>query len=230
MSKFEQVVTLRRETIVSKLADNGFLPVIGDENEKEATFDSLFKSEEVVIGSRHWLEKDENFLQIIPSCVFVKPDGTVFSYQRAKGTGESRLLGNTAVCVGGHLNLFDCEMIHDMQGQTNEIDIIGSVWDGIFREIREELGIELDSVCDVDYENTFTEFKGVIYDSSNAVGRVHLGLLFVFQVDQDAEFNLNESEGLANGGWYSPNTILHHDDIGACKLENWAKIVLDYLV
>jgi predicted NUDIX family phosphoesterase len=228
MSKFEQVVAIRADSLKDKLLD-GFMLIAGDEKEKQGLFNQFFKPEEIVIGSRHWMEQDENFLQIIPCCLFRKPDGTVLNYQRVKNTGESRLLGNYSVCVGGHMNL------QELQYENNRVNIASSVWNGIFREVREELGVDLENViytdCVLNYENYFDEFRGIIYDSSNAVGRVHIGLLFVFDVNQDCEFDskVAESEGLSLKGWHLPETLLYHHDIDAINLENWAKIVLEAL-
>lgn len=226
MSKFEQVVCVRAESIKSKLPLHGFLPVEGTEEEKSAKFKELFKAEEVVIGSRHWLENDRTFLQLIPSIVFRKPDGTVLVYQRVKGTGELRLLGNSSCNVGGHVNAVDLHF-----DDANNIDISLTIWNSLFREVSEELGVELGVIIDIPYDSDFNEFKGVIFDTSNDVGKVHVGLLYVFDVEQDCEFNseVAESEGMVLSGWYTPSTILHHHDIDAIHLENWAKIVLEHL-
>jgi predicted NUDIX family phosphoesterase len=225
MSKFEQVVTIRRESVKEFLTD-GFTVIDGNTEEVKAEmFNKVFKPEEIVIGSRHWLEQDENFLQIIPSIVFRKPDGTVLHYQRTQGTGEGRLLGNYSCNIGGHIN------VNDLDTSIDRISPILTVWNSIFREVAEELGVALDLVANVNYDEDYNEFRGIIYDSSNSVGKVHIGLLFVFDVAQDCEFNsgIAESEGMLLKGWYSPATLLHHHDIDAINLENWAKIVLEYL-
>ena len=227
MSKFEQVVTIRLSSVADKLQE-GFTPIVGTDEEKEAQFDEFFKSEEIVVGSRHWLEQDENFLQIIPCCVFRKPDGSVLNYQRIKGSGEGRLLSNYSVNIGGHAGMQDLYFTNSI---GTDIDVAATIWACILREVAEELGCDLDKICMDKFNDNLDEFKGIIYDSSNAVGRVHIGLLFVFDVEQECEFNAEvaESEGMLLQGWYPPNVILKHDDYGAINLENWAKIVLEAL-
>jgi predicted NUDIX family phosphoesterase len=234
MSKFEQVIAIRRDSVADKLPV-GMVKVSGTEEEKLAVFNDFFKPEELVMGSRHWIEKDENYLQLIPRCVFRKPDGKVAYYQRAKGSGESRLLGNHSVNFGGHVNTNDVILVADNElNKTNEIDIIGTVWHNMYREIEEELGLELDIISDLDYDDNLCGFRGIIYDDSNSVGRVHLGLVFIFDVAQEFEFTRNnevqaESEGMILGNWWTPFDLLHGDYCKQINLENWAKIVCEYL-
>jgi predicted NUDIX family phosphoesterase len=185
-----------------------------------------------VIGSRHWLEKDSDYLQLIPSIVFRKPDGSILYYQRVKGTGESRLLGNYSVTAGGHLALQDLCLKHDnCNYKTSEIEVIDSCWNGIYREVQEELGVDLDSITDTDFDTMFSEFKGFIYDTSNDVGSKHIGLLFVFDVAEDVEFDagIAESEGMLLKGFDTPHRLSQHHDYDAINLENWSRIVCDYL-
>jgi len=231
MSKFEQVICVRSSQVKHKL-QQGFNPVEGDEVEKEAWFNAVLSHEEIVIGSRHWLEKDSDYLQLIPSIVFRKQDGSILYYQRVKGTGEGRLLGNYSVTVGGHLALQDlCLKRDSCNYKTDEIEVIDSCWNGIYREVQEELGVDLDSITDTDYDTMFSEFKGFIYDTSNNVGAKHLGLLFVFDVADDVEFDdaVAESEGMLLKGFDTPHRLSQHHDYDAIDLENWSRIVCDYL-
>lgn len=231
MSKFEQVVCVRASYVQYRL-NHGFTPVKGTESEKEEFFNFVLGSHEVVIGSRHWLESDSDYLQLIPSIVFRKQDGSVLYYQRVKGTGESRLLGNYSTNIGGHLNLADIALKRDEGFKTNDIEVIDSCWNGIYREVEEELGVDLDSVTDVDYDTMFGEFEGFIYDTSNDVGQKHLGLLFVFNVADDVEFNheVAEEEGMLLKAFAHPSDLLKSHNAGEINLENWATIVCEYLV
>ena len=222
MSKFEQVLTVRASSV--HLSD-GFTAAGSTESEKKELFNEILRPEEVVIGSRHWLENDSNFLQLIPSVVFRKPDGAVAWYNRIKGSGESRLIGNATCNYGGHINSFDL-LVSD-----NNFELLGCIYNNIYREIDEELGVNLDSITTVDFDNDFSEFKGFIFDSSNDVGLKHLGLLFVFDVEQDLEFDASiaESEGMLLKGWNTPDALLIHHELDIINLENWAKIALEAL-
>src|SRR5271165_6682559 len=64
----------------------------------------------LVISRREELEKDEKYGQILPYVVLWQRDQktgdiSLFTYRRAKGSGESRLLGSHSVGVGGHVDL-----------------------------------------------------------------------------------------------------------------------------
>ena len=98
-------------------------------------------------------ETDEGFLQLIPYIAVVCGD-YVMAYQRVKA-GESRLDGKWSIGFGGHINDGD-----------------DSYFDGAVREGREELtGFRAECLGPA---------IGFIYDSSNPVGRVHLGVLHVY--------------------------------------------------
>ena len=222
MSKFEQVLTVRASSV--HLSD-GFTAAGSTESEKKELFNEILRPEEVVIGSRHWLENDSNFLQLIPSVVFRKPDGTVAWYNRIKGSGESRLVGNATTNFGGHINTLD------LQTFDETFNLKKTIINNIYREIEEELGVNSDEITSSEFGNYFTEFKGFIFDSSNDVGLKHLGLLFVFDVEQDLEFDASiaESEGMLLKGWNTPDALLIHHELDVINLENWAKIVLEAL-
>lgn len=102
---------------------------------------------------RSQCETDESLLQIIPYVAVVCGD-YVMVYTRGTA-GEPRLNAKQSIGFGGHLNDGD-----------------KSYLDGLCREGREELIGFLPGAT--------TAPIGFIYDDSNAVGRVHLGVLHVY--------------------------------------------------
>lgn len=106
------------------------------------------------LRSRHLVENDFNFKQLIPYVVF-RDGETFFSYRRSTGQGEARLHGNFSIGVGGHVNAEE-------------------LLEGCWREIHEEVILPSTS-------NELT-LVGLINDDSNSVGRVHLGVLFILDV------------------------------------------------
>jgi predicted NUDIX family phosphoesterase len=112
-------------------------------------------------------ESDPNYLQIIPYVVFFyrPPDGSgvnVFSYCRGAKGGEGRLHSKRSIGIGGHINESDTKPVYICPFDT-----------GMQREIHEEV-----SVGEYNGKSVF----GTIYDPSNEVGRVHLGVLGLMEL------------------------------------------------
>lgn len=140
---------------------------------------------------RTLVENDFNFKQLIPYVVFRYGD-TFFSYQRSTGQGESRLHGNYSIGVGGHIN--------------DEF-----LLDGCWREIREEVILPSISndLCLV----------GLINDDTNAVGRVHLGVLFVL----DAAGVVPRENTMLNAKYRTA------EELKSLPLETWSQHALNTL-
>ena len=85
------------------------------------------------------------------------------------------------------------------------------------RELEEEL--ELDAPSET--IRTELTYRGLIYDPSNEVGRVHLGLLFEWRLGEDRDVRVREVEKLA-GSWWSPAEIREKWEL----LESWSQIAL----
>lgn len=209
MSKLEQVLAVRHQVIRS-----GFTPC--------SDMNTLFKPEDVMIGSRAWLEEDEDFLQLIPYCVVTAED-KVLTYSRTNQGGEGRLHGKVSIGFGGHINGFDTVPASLDEGI---IGISKTVAKSAYRELEEELllPIDLDDAYDLN-------FKGLLFDDSNPVGRVHLGLLLECQLNPellDVKHKIkSEDKGVNVWGFYLPQYLLSGtDDI---ELENWSRIALEVL-
>lgn len=106
------------------------------------------------------VEDDPTFKQLIPYCILVHKDDTgethVFQYTRGKGQGEQRLHAKLSIGIGGHISREDAAGSNDPYRT------------GMSRELTEEVVIE----------SPYTEsLAGMIFDDSNDVGRVHLGLV-----------------------------------------------------
>lgn len=122
--------------------------------------------EEMDYWPRSEVEEDESLLQLIPYCVLTTmvPDGItrVFAYDRHQGSAEERLRGNTSIGIGGHINQ------DDPDGGSHPYLA------GMHRELDEEVHITMGP-------NT-QHVAGLIYDDSNPVGRVHLGIVHLFDI------------------------------------------------
>ncbi len=119
---------------------------------------------------RSEMEADPNFKQLIPYVIFTtrQPGGQrlVFHYTRGKGQGESRLHSKRSVGIGGHISIDD---------RTSPDAVPYS--EGMHRELTEEVEIGCPYV---------EKCVGLINDDESPVGRVHLGVVHLFELDEPA--------------------------------------------
>ena len=126
----------------------------------------LLQPQLVSYRPRAAMEEDPSFKQLIPYVVFRyrTPGGGVqlFQYTRGGGQGERRLHSKRSIGVGGHISSDDA--------LTPAAD---PYREGLLRELQEEVEIATE----------FTENRvGLINDDETEVGRVHLGVVHVFDV------------------------------------------------
>jgi predicted NUDIX family phosphoesterase len=130
----------------------------------------LFSPEHASYRPRAEVEQDPSFKQLIPYVIFRHSDGqgrqTVLQYTRGSGQFEGRLRRKHSVGIGGHISA--CDAAADGGNPYEE---------GMRREIEEEVAIltPYTSRC-----------VGLINDDQSDVGRVHLGVVHIFDVRQPA--------------------------------------------
>ncbi|HEY0457422.1 MAG TPA: NUDIX domain-containing protein, partial [Verrucomicrobiae bacterium] len=128
--------------------------------------------------ARSQAEHDESFKQIIPYVAICHGSMHLLLRRTAKQT-EARLHDKLSLGIGGHIN--------EIELTNAGADLVRA---GMLRELDEE--VELKG----DYE---VRPVGVIYDGSNPVGRVHLGLAFRVEC-KGSDFTLKEPD-LMTGEW-----------------------------
>ena len=151
-------------------------------------------------------EDDPSFKQIIPYALF-HHDGKYLHYTRGKSGGESRLHAQGSVGVGGHINPVDERA--DPLGKATYLA-------GVEREIDEELNIT------GGHQNRIV---GLLNDDSNDVGKVHLGVVHIF--DLESEDVTSAEDALANLAFQSSEDLtgkLHG------SLETWSRFCVDKLI
>lgn len=148
---------------------------------------------------RYEAEVDPSFKQVIPYVIIRKGD-KVYCTHRLNG-GDARLAGGYSIGTGGHI-------------EGNE-----SVYDGMYRELKEEVGITSKDIMGY-------SINGFILDNSSAVNSVHLGVVITMVINRD-DIECLEKEKLA-GEWvgYSMLKRLYDHD----QLESWSKIVADHIL
>ncbi|HML74012.1 MAG TPA: hypothetical protein PKB02_05905 [Anaerohalosphaeraceae bacterium] len=114
---------------------------------------------------RSLAEKDPSFKQIIPY-VLMACDGRYLSYVRGKRAGETRLVGNRSIGIGGHIN------------PTDDMALFGDFYETYLNAVKREVEEE------VTVSTKFTnQIVALLNDDSNEVGSVHLGVVHLWTLD-----------------------------------------------
>ncbi len=175
---------------------------------------SLLSAERVLWLPRSECETDPTYKQIIPYVAMMcqtELGPLIGMYQRTRDSGESRLHDKWACGVGGHINV---EL--DRKGEDDSaMNVFQRAWQ---REMAEEVKID----CRYD-----TAIQGLIYDGTDEVGQVHLGVFLIANLQYGAAYPNNEEMGCLH---FAPLRIWidtakrEGDFVGA--MEGWTRIVL----
>ena len=147
---------------------------------------------------RSQMEVDPTYKQIIPYLVFNFQD-RYFLMHRASDASEVRLRDKSSFGIGGHVRQAD------MKGK--------SIIEWARREFEEE----------VDYQGNFTvEPLGMINDDRDAVGKVHVGFVFMLKGYSPAIQIKSELKG---------GTLVTLDQAEKFSggMEPWSQLIFDYL-
>ena len=148
----------------------------GFHNEVDRYLPALLESGQLSYRPRGEMEEDPSFKQLIPYVVFrhLRSDGTptLFQYQRGGGNGEARLRAKRSVGVGGHISTLDAEAVASALSGSNDV-----YRQGLERELSEEVSI------DAPYSESCI---GLINDDETEVGKVHLGVVHLFEMQSPA--------------------------------------------
>jgi predicted NUDIX family phosphoesterase len=164
-------------------------------------FKTLFDANYTTYRPRNEVETDPSYKQLIPYCVFRCGDD-VFHYRRGGLQGEARLRSLRSIGIGGHISSTDAE--------TAEASYLAAMR----REIEEEVFLE----------SAYTQkCVGLINDDRTDVGRVHLGIVHIFELE--APKVRPREESIIDTGFASPAELAK--DSGS--FETWSQICLDHL-
>ncbi len=163
---------------------------------------TLFDPHYTTYRPRNEVEIDPSYKQLIPYCIF-RHGQTVFHYRRGKMQGEARLHSLRSIGIGGHISSTDAE--------TAEASYLAAMR----REIEEEVFLECGytQAC-----------VGLLNDDLTEVGRVHLGIVHLF--DLDAPKVRPREESIIETGFASPAELAKDRE----SFETWSQICLDHLI
>ncbi|WP_437204851.1 phosphoesterase [Planctomicrobium sp. SH664] len=164
--------------------------------------DTLFDPSYVSYRPRAAVEEDPSYKQLIPYCIF-RCGGEIFHYVRGKESGEGRLHSKRSIGIGGHISAED---------QTSGSAVYRIAMQ---REIEEEVILE----------TAFTEkCVALINDDTSDVGRVHLGIVHIF--DLEAPKVLPREKSIIQTGFERPSQLHAVRD----QFETWSQICFDFLM
>ena len=165
----------------------------------------LLQPEHMSYRPRAEMEKDPSFKQLIPYVLFryTTPAGVVmlFQYTRGKGQGEARLHSKRSVGIGGHIS-------------SDDAAAAGVYEEGMRRELSEEVRI------DSPYR---AQMAGVLNDDLTEVGKVHFGVVHIFDVESPAVSPLEDA--ICDAGFRPVSELLANLE----QFETWSKICLEAL-
>jgi len=156
---------------------------------------------------RSQAELDPAHKQIIPYVIMLH-DGNVLSYVRGRRAGESRLVGNRSIGIGGHINPIDAD----------NSPLFAYLYDNYLTAVQREVAEE------VSVETTYTDrVVALLNDDSNEVGSVHLGIVHCWNLDKP---NISKREQMITQmSFMSPEELEQVRD----TLETWSQKCLDGL-
>ena len=149
-------------------------------------------------------EDDPTYKQIIPYALLAF-ENKVLCYVRGKKAGEQRLAAKGSIGIGGHMNETD-ESLFALNEQAYRA--------GVEREVNEEIKI------DTQFEDRII---ALLNDDTTEVGRVHLGIVHVFDLAQQ---KVEKREAMiTNLAFLTKAELMARRE----SLESWSQICVDSL-
>ncbi len=217
----------------AKLKKAGYLPKIGLKNfENYANYKKFcrfiaynheFQARKT--GDETDVENRPELQQVVPYSILKLSDGKIFFYTRGSdGTLiEERLAGKVSAGIGGHINQVD-------EDSSNLIE------QAAIREFTEEIIITENNgnrIMDLDKISQLFQFKPIgLLKDSDAVGQVHLGLIYWIQMSKEAldsvSISLDPKENQAFE-WLDHNDFWQRLKEGSINPEGWTRILMESL-
>lgn len=170
---------------------------------------------------RALVEHDENLLQPVAYGVLLDYQGHAWCYQRAGG--DARVEGRLSCGVGGHVDAQDAQpRALANPGTANApapaFDSMATLRNAWLRELYEELHAGPVHLARM-------RLHGLVYEGQTAIGRVHLGVVFVAQWCGPTPPQPPEGEALHPLG-FVPLADIATDT----RFEHWSRLVAQHLL
>ena len=201
MTKTEQVLVVPRSAVEEVGMFHGLVLDV------DSYLDKLFAAGVPSFMPRPEAEQDPSHKQLIPY-VIINCGEKYLTYVRGKRAGETRLVGNRSIGIGGHINPVD-----------NEVPLFGVDYreiyeNAVLREVDEEINIE---------GNRGDRIVALLNDDTNEVGKVHLGVVHILTVENE---NVTRNEQMITQLEVKTLKELH---AVRDEMETWSQLCLDGL-
>ena len=189
----EQILVVDREKLFNH-EQNVFQGFLSKEKFTKIELD------DIQVKRRGDMELNPAYKQLITYAIVQdKETNNVLLYKRLSGSGEKRLVNKTSIGVGGHANMHKSDTFDDL------------MFANFHRELNEELNID---------GQIRVELLGFLNDDGNEVGKVHLGVVYLVQVNSAKKVTVNEQDTLEIE--FVPVEELEKDE----KLESWSELLM----
>ena len=148
-------------------------------------------------------EADLGYKQIIPYVIITHQD-KYLCYTRGKRAGETRLVGQMSIGIGGHINPIDGDV--PLFGFRKPYEA------AVEREVEEEIHVR------ANHENRIV---ALLNDDSNSVGSVHLGVVHYWTLDS---FYVDKREQMITKISFADIKELQSN---RDNMETWSQLCLD---
>lgn len=179
----------------------GFRP-FSDRLPAATVLDELGDGAPVYLDRTSVLERDAQYKQLIPYGYLTCQD-RVWVYQRLGRTGDARLRGRITAGVGGHVNPAD-----------QDRSLSTTLLRGLSRELAEEVSYGCGSSIHP---------VGLINDDSDAVGQVHLGIVYRVELARPEARSIDPN--MLGLGWFDGAGL--RDLMTSRPCEGWSRMLIE---
>lgn len=199
MAREEQVLVVERKVFDELGAFRGL------QFDVERYLDRLFLAGTPRFMARPAAEKDPTHKQLIPY-VLMTCEGRYLTYVRGKRAGETRLVGNRSMGIGGHINPVD-DAAPLFRSNFRE-----AYRAAVQREVEEEVCVEA---------GHSDRIVALLNDDTNEVGQVHLGVVHCWVLEAP---KVSRREQMI-----TQMEFLNIDELRAVRdqMETWSQLCLD---
>lgn len=211
----EQIVVVPRKALFGENDEHAFQGLLTDPDDMRVVLMNMTMDTRLM--RRGDAEEDPTYKQPIPYVILRQRNtGKVYVYERLSGGGEARLHNKLSIGVGGHMQkTFIPETFPYVLAQEAA------------RELNEELVIRRPDGTEISFvQDKPGALIALINDDINEVGRVHIGLLTLIELDESVQVEVREKDQLR--GFWADISELAKPELFA-RLESWSQYAVEFL-